>query len=73
MFLSFLGSKITALGILCLSLVMPQISAGMTDSLKYMPMKTSALTPKELSKERCSHFMCRNILRLQVFIMYFFI
>lgn len=38
MFLYFLGSKIIALGILCLSLIMPQILAGMTDSLKCTPV-----------------------------------
>lgn len=46
MFLYFLGSRILALRILCFSLVIPQILGGMTNSLKYKPMETFALTPK---------------------------
>lgn len=53
MFFYFLSSKITPLGILCPSFVTSQIFGGMTNSFKYKPMGTYALTPKNnVKRER---------------------
>lgn len=42
------------------------IFAGMTNSLKYKPLETSAITPQELAKERERHsnFMYKPILEI---------